>query len=51
MRVNSPVNGVYKTPPDCTLDAVTVVPAGVTLAALVMEILGFCPPLASHSIV
>lgn len=51
MRVKSPDNGLYETPPDRTLVAVTVVPAGVILAAFVIEILGFSPPLAIHSIV
>ncbi len=49
VRVKSPDNGWYKTPPNCITDAVTVVPAGVT-AGLAIEIAFCCPPLATHSI-
>jgi hypothetical protein len=51
VRVKSPDNGLNKTPPDCTTDATTVVPVGVTPTAFAIEILGFSPPLAIHSIV
>lgn len=51
VRVKSPDNGLYKTPPDCTFDAVTVVPAGVTPAVFAIETRGLSPPLAIHSIV
>jgi hypothetical protein len=50
VRVISPDNGWNKTPPNCTTDAVTVVPAGVTLPVFAIEIAFFCPPLAIHSI-
>ena len=51
VRVKSPEMGLYKTPPDCMLDAATVVPAGVTLPAFAIEIRGLLPPLEIHSIV
>ncbi len=51
IRVKSPDNGLNKTPPACTTVAVTVVPDGITPPAFAIVILGFCPPLAIHSIV